>query len=201
MNRDMERGRLLMLLCAGAALALATLGCSKMNDRAATRDTTTTAAGRAPDHNDSAMTDVDIASIVLAANSADSASGALAASRARNAAVRSYGQQMVRDHGQLNQRVKALATRLNVTPVDNDKVREMREDAEEKRRDLAAKQANDFDKDYMDYEVEAHENALRVLDGAIPAADNPDLRQLLTQARATVQSHLDQARQIRGTLQ
>ena len=200
MNRDMERGRLLMLLCAGAALALATLGCGRRDQAGAYRDTTTTAAGRAPEA-DSAMTDVDIASIVLAANSADSAAGALATTRATNQAVRSFGQQMVRDHGQFNQRVKALATRLNVTPAETEKVRELRDDAAEKRRDLSGKSGADFDKEYIDYEVEAHENVLRELDRMIPAADNADLRQLLTQARATVQSHLDQARQIRGTLQ
>ena len=203
MNRDMERGRLLMLLCAGAALALATLGCGRRDQAGAYRDTTTSAAGRAPEanrDNDSALTDVAIASKVMAANSADSAAGALAATKATNAAVRSFGQQMVRDHGQINQRAKALATRLNVTPVDNEDIREMREDAEEKRRDLQGKSGAEFDREYMDYEVEAHENVLRELDRAIPAADNADLRQLLTQGRATVQSHLDQARQIRGTL-
>jgi putative membrane protein len=207
MIRDTERNRLLMMLCAGAALALATLGCGAPRDRTAANDTTandttTTASGRAPARdNDSAMTDVDIAAVVLAANSSDSANGALAVTRTRNAAVREFAQRLVRDHGQANQRAKALATRLNVTPVETEKVRDMNRDAADKRRELQEKSAEEFDRAFLDHEVDAHQNTLETLDRLIPAADNADLRQLLTQARTTVQSHLDQARQLQQTLQ
>jgi putative membrane protein len=46
-----------------------------------------------------------------------------------------------------------------------------------------------------------HEKVLRQLDDQlIPSADNAELRQLLTATRATVSSHLEQARQIQAQL-
>lgn len=192
------------LLASSLVLAAALAACGNPRNTA-TRSPDTTAmtgssAGRAPG-SDTALSDQDIASIVMTANTLDSTSGAMARGKASSTAVRQFGERMVREHGQLNQRVKALARRLNLTAVENEQVREMRNDAQGETHDLADKTGASFDRAYIDHEIDDHEHVIDALDKKlIPAADNADLRTLLTQARADVQSHLDQARTIKNTL-
>jgi putative membrane protein len=191
------------LLASSLVLAAALTACGRpRNDTAQARDTsamTGSASGRAP--SDSALSDQDIASIVMAANTLDSTNGALARGKTSNSTVRQFGERMVREHGQLNQQVKSLGRRLNLTPGENEKVREMRNDAQDKIRDLSSKTGAEFDHAYIDAEIDMHEHVIDALDHQlIPGADNADLRNLLTQARAAVQSHLDQARTIKQTL-
>src|SRR5215212_2595833 len=65
------------------------------------------------------ITDPQIASIVVTANQVDIDAGKLAASKAKSADVKKFGQMMVTDHGGVNQSAVELVTRLKVTPQDN----------------------------------------------------------------------------------
>ena len=201
----MNRHAMPRYFAAGILLGLIVTACSNRsaNNTARTDSAavTTTSAGRAPA--DSAMDDAAITAVLLVANTGDSSIGALAASRGVNSAVKQFGQRMVREHGQLNRQVKALATRLgsSAREEDNRQAVDMKHDADEEYRDLSAKTGTDFDHAYIDHEIDDHEKVLHELDNKlIPAADNAELRTLLNQARTAVQSHLDQARAIKNTL-
>jgi putative membrane protein len=145
--------------------------------------------------------DPQIAHVAVTANSIDSAAGAAARTKARNAQVRDFAQQMVRDHGAVNKQAVALAQRLNVTPADNDVSRQLQQGAEQSRTDLGGKTGAEFDRAYIDHEVQYHQTVLDALDKTlIPGAQNAELKALLQQVRPNVAAHLERARSIQRTL-
>ena len=66
-----------------------------------------------------AVTDAQIASIVVTANQVDIDAGQLAAQRASKAEVKQFGALMVTDHTGVNKAAVELVTKLKVTPQDN----------------------------------------------------------------------------------
>src|SRR5687768_981724 len=65
-----------------------------------------------------AITDAQIASIVVTANQVDIDAGQLATERASKAEVKKFGALMVTDHTGVNKAAVELVTRLKVTPQD-----------------------------------------------------------------------------------
>ena len=148
-----------------------------------------------------AITDPQIAHIVVTANSIDSAMGELAKTKARSAAVKSFAQTMVTDHGAVNRQAVALAQRLKVTPEANDVSRQLQQGADEARTGLESKSGAAFDRAYMEREVQYHQAVLDALDKTlIPGSQNPELKALLQGARPAFAAHLERAKQVKGTL-
>jgi putative membrane protein len=148
-----------------------------------------------------AITDPQIAHIVVTANSIDSAMGELAKTKARSSAVKAFAQTMITDHGAVNQQAVKLAQRLKVTPEANDVSRQLRQGADEARTGLESKSGAEFDRAYMDREVQYHQAVLDALDKTlIPGAQNAELKALLQGARPAFAAHLERAKQIQGTL-
>ncbi len=148
-----------------------------------------------------AITDAQIAMIAMTVNSADSAGGALAQTKGESADVKALGKRIMTDHTALNARATALATAAGMSPEDNDDSRAMRTDAESQIATLQGLSGKDFDKAYMDHVVSHHQQVLDALDQKlIPNAQNAELKQLLTDARAGVEGHLGSAKAIQMTL-
>jgi len=191
-----------LVAAAGLLVLAGALACGPREERGS--ESGNTADGIAADslrRDASNLTDAQIAHIAVTANSLDSSMGVFARPKASSSAVRQFASDMIRDHGNSNQQAKALAQRLNLTPVEHERSRDMQEEGANKQRDLSDDRGADFDRQYIDHEVEMHEKVLRTLDDdLIPSADNAELRQLLTQARAVVASHLERARQLDRTL-
>ena len=61
--------------------------------------------------------DAQIAAIVVTANQVDIDAGQLAKAKGSTADVKGFAQQMITDHGGVNQKAKALAAKLHVTPA------------------------------------------------------------------------------------
>src|SRR3954452_20646329 len=66
-----------------------------------------------------APTDPQIAHIAYTAGNIDIAAAKQALTRTHSRAVRSFAQQMVRDHQAVNAKALALVKKLHVTPEDN----------------------------------------------------------------------------------
>src|SRR5690242_6570530 len=64
-------------------------------------------------------TDPQIAHIAYTAGALDIAAAKQALARSHNKAVRSFAQEMVRDHKAVNDKALALVKKLKVTPEDN----------------------------------------------------------------------------------
>jgi putative membrane protein len=147
------------------------------------------------------LTDAQIAHIAITANSVDSAAGEFALANVKNASVKEFARAMITEHGEANRKAKALATKLALVPEDNDASRALRSDADQARAALMGRSGADFDRAYIDHEVQAHQGVLDQLDqNLIPGAQDAELRSLLQAVRPMVAGHLDRAKRIQPTI-
>jgi putative membrane protein len=147
------------------------------------------------------LTDAQIAHIAVTANSVDSAAGELARKNGGSQAVKDFGQTMVTDHGGVNKEAVALATKLNVTPEDNDMSRQLKSGADASNASLGGMKGAAFDSAYIAHEVSYHQTVLDALDQKlIPGAQNAELKALLEKVRPAVAAHLDRAKGIQTNL-
>ncbi|MDQ6871886.1 MAG: DUF4142 domain-containing protein [Gemmatimonadota bacterium] len=145
-------------------------------------------------------TDANILALLDEANVADSSAGAIAATKGTSAAVRNFGKQMVSDHHKMRVQGEALAKKLSLTPTppsgDN-----MTADAQKERDNLnSTAKGKDFDKAYIDGEVDDHKKVLDLAVKAMGQAQSTELKNLIQKATPTVQSHLDKAESIQKAL-
>lgn len=149
-----------------------------------------------------ALTDANIAAIVVAANNADIMYADLALAKSTTPAVREFATMTKRDHESVNEAAVALVTRLGVTPVDNALSFDLRDDAETKRLTLRDFEGFAFDSAYAANEVTYHTTVLGAIDSAlIPSASNAELRALLVAVRPAVAAHLTHAQSLAASLQ
>jgi putative membrane protein len=183
------------------AIAVGATACAKddADDATTAGDTTTVVTPAAP--TPPAITDPQIAQIVVVANSGDSAAGELAKKNGTNKDVKAFGQRMITDHGAVNKEAVALVTKLNVTPEESDASRSMSTDAQSNMTNLQGLTGAAFDKAYIDHEVMMHQQVLDALDKQlIPGAQNAELKALLEKVRPAIESHLQSAKDIQGKL-
>jgi putative membrane protein len=148
-----------------------------------------------------AVTDPQIAAIVVAANSVDIEAGKLAQSKTKNKKVREFADSMVRDHTAVNKAAVELVTKLGVTPEDNDTSRSLTSSGEQTRARLGALSGKAFDRAYIDNEVAYHKLVIAALDSTlIPDAQNAELKQTLISVRPSFVAHLQHAEQLQASL-
>ncbi|HUQ83898.1 MAG TPA: DUF4142 domain-containing protein [Gemmatimonadaceae bacterium] len=182
------------------AAAFALVACAKTETPAA--DTSAAAPPPAPAPAAApAITDAQIAHIVVTANAIDSSAGVLAKAKGTSKGVKDFGQTMIADHGGVNKQAVALATKLGVSPEENDVSRSLKSGADANVANLNSLSGAAFDKAYIDHEVEYHQAVLDALDKTIvPNAQNPELKALLEKARPAFVAHLDRAKSVQASL-
>lgn len=147
------------------------------------------------------INDAQIAAIVVTANQVDVDAGELASRMATSAEVKKFAQQMVTDHTSVNKSAVALATRLKVTPEDNDTARALKAGGEKNVTRLKALKGAAFDQAYVQHEVAYHTQVLEALDKAlIPNAANAELKALLVKVRPAFVAHLEHAKQLQASI-
>ena len=196
----LQRLRLTGLIVA----ALAVVACSKKESYG----TDTTAASSTISADTSAMapatsgnwTDENIFALLDEANMADSAAGAVAATKGTASAVRDFGKRMMRDHHMLRAQGEALAKKLKITPAppSDDPVMP----AGQKHMDTlnSTAKGKDFDKAYIDGEVDIHKAVLDIATKAAGQTQNAQLKNLIQKAAPAIQGHLDMAEAIQKSL-
>ena len=190
---------------AGFVLAFATLlvlsSCAKKSEETTTSSTTTPVESTTTTTPSGAPNDAEIAATVTAANDTDIQNGQLALSKTSNSEVKAFAREMVAAHTQLNEQGSALLTKLNVTPADNPTSTSIRSGGETTRANLKDLKGADFDKAYINGEVDLHQSVLDQLDNTlIPSAQNAELKELLEKARPTIAAHLDHAKALKTKL-
>jgi putative membrane protein len=147
------------------------------------------------------INDAQIASIVVTANQVDIDAGKLAQAQSTNPEVKKFAQQMVTDHSGVNKQAVALATKLKVTPEDNDTSRALKAGGEKNVASLKAMKGAAFDKAYIDHEVAYHQQVLDAIDKTlVPGVQNAELKALLVKVRPAFVAHLEHAQHIQSTL-
>lgn len=193
------------IVAVAAALALAAAcGDSQASEQPSTADVPApveTAASAPAPAAASAVTDPQIAAIVVAANQVDIDAGELARGRASDPRVKEFAERMVTDHTGVNQAASELVTKLGVTPEPNATSQKLTADGEASRRALEGQSGAAFDRAYVQGEVAYHQAVLDAIDQTlIPGARNAELKALLEQTRPAVAAHLEHARQLQGAL-
>jgi putative membrane protein len=147
------------------------------------------------------VSDAQIAAIAVAANKVDIDAAQAAKKKTKNAQVRRFADDMIRDHTSANKQAAALAKRLGLTPEENDTSRSLTQGGQENLANLKALKGKEFDKAYAEHEVAHHQQVLTALDDTlIPNAQNADLKSLLESVRAVVAQHLEHAKTLADSL-
>lgn len=147
------------------------------------------------------LDDASIAHIAVTANQLDITGAEQALEKSSNQDVRAFAETMVRDHKGVIAQAAALATRLGVTPTDNDVSRSLAAQAEAVRQRLAGLRGAAFDRAYMENEVTYHEAVIgAVKDTLVPNTSNGELKQLLEAVVPALEAHLAHARRVRAEL-
>jgi putative membrane protein len=189
------------ILGACALWAACSKGANKA-DSAAGVDTSAAAATTPPPATaaPAPLTDVNIVALLDEANAGDSTAGAVAAKKGKNAAVKEFARDMMRDHHALRKAGQDAAKKENLAaaPPSNDTLAT----ASQKWADsLNAMPAGaDWDKAYIDHEVAAHQAVQALLMTAVSAAQDTVLKALIVKAQPTIDAHLKKAQDVQAKL-
>jgi putative membrane protein len=105
-------------------------------------------------------------------------------------AVKTFSDEMVRDHTAVNQKALALLDKLKVKQEDNDTSKSLAGAAAKKRQELSKLSRAAFDKAYAQNEVAYHQTVNGALETTlIPSAKNGELKNLLETGLKLFQEH------------
>jgi len=141
--------------------------------------------------------DPQIAHIAYTAGLIDIAAAKQALGKASNKDVKTFAQDMVRDHEAVNKQALELVKKLKVTPEDNDTSKTLSKNAADKLAELAKLNGAAFDKAYIANEVAYHKAVDSALETTlIPSANNPELKNLLQTGLKIFQGHQQHAEHV-----
>jgi putative membrane protein len=131
--------------------------------------------------------------------------GKLAQKQSSAAAVKKYGEMLVREHGASDKKVLAFAKARGTAVIPEDKPdteadRKQSQAMMDRMTKLRTLKGADFDREYLSMMVEGHDNELAKTDPSIAAATDPELKKMLEERRTTLQRHADGARELLKTL-
>lgn len=120
-----------------------------------------------------------------------------AAERASSPQVRSFANEMVREHTQASQELGNLATRKGAR-LATMATRDMRA-ADKTEKDWADKKGRDYDEAYLEKMIDAHEDTIDVLENGADSKD-PDIAAAARKMLPKVKAHLEHAKQLHKAL-
>jgi putative membrane protein len=148
-----------------------------------------------------AITDAQIAAIVVTANQVDIDAGKLAEASGTDPEIKAFGKQMAAAHAGVNKQAGDLVAKLGVTPEDNDTARSLKAGGADNVKRLSGLKGAAFDRAYIDREIAYHQQVLDALDKTlIPGAKNSELKALLVKVRPAFVAHLEHAKSVAKTL-
>ena len=136
------------------------------------------------------LSDAHLIAIFDASSAADSSIAALAATKG-SAAVRDAAKRMVADHHAMRVDILTLARRMGVTPELPPGDPYSTEAQQALQRLMSTPQGRDFDKGYVDREIEAHLDMLEIATEAMAIAKDAELKQFIQLTAPAIERHLD----------
>jgi putative membrane protein len=119
--------------------------------------------------------------------------GGLAQQRAEDDQVVQFGQRMVQDHGQANERLMAIAEEKGIQLPQ-----QLPQDVQQTYQELQQLSDAEFDRAYMDEMVTDHEEDVQAFERQAQSGQDPDLRAFAQETLPTLHEHLELAEQIRA---
>ncbi|XGC80378.1 DUF4142 domain-containing protein [Bdellovibrio bacteriovorus] len=147
------------------------------------------------------LTQEEVAEILKTANDAEIDMAQAAKRRAENKEVKEFAKHMEEQHKENNKEAKKVTKKADIDMKNNDTAKSLKKDSKDRLAELKKKKGADFDKAYIESQVQMHEMVLRDLNEKfIPAAQNPEFKAFLETTKSHVQEHLSKAQQIQQTL-
>jgi putative membrane protein len=147
--------------------------------------------------NTTALNDQQIAAIADKINTAEIEQARIAQSKSNNEQVRHFAEMMIEHHGQAKSQQQALGLGSAESQMSMQLEQESRATLET----LQAKSGPEFDRAYMQGQVEGHQKALDTIQQLRQSAQSPELRTYLDKLTPQVEQHLEQARTAQQALQ
>jgi putative membrane protein len=143
------------------------------------------------------LTDPQIAAITDQVNSAEIEQAQMAEQKSSNEQVRRFAAMMIEHHGEAETQQAAL----KLDPAESPLSRQLAQQSRATLETLKAKQGADFDRAYLQAQVEGHQMALDAIENDLqPCVQSPELRRYLEKLTPQVQQHLEQARSAQQSL-
>jgi len=150
-----------------------------------------------PSERSSKLDDAEIVAITAAANGAEVDQGRLARQKAKDPRVRDFGSMMVDHHGQAIQEQE----KLSLQATQSEESKRLQDDARDALESLKGKRGKEFDRAYLQLQIDEHRKVLRTLkEQLLPAAKDSQLKAYLENLEPKVESHLAQAERLQEEL-
>lgn len=161
------------------------------------RDESDTAGGMQGEQAGMALSDAQIAAITQLVHDSEIEQAQLAQSKSKNPAVLNFASLMIRHHTQARQQQSGLG--LSSAPSSMSRM--MSEQGRQTLATLRDKSGSDFDRAYLQSQIEQHQKVLDSIDQQfLPNAKSPELREHLQELRPQLQQHLEAARDAQRAL-
>jgi putative membrane protein len=121
--------------------------------------------------------------------------GKLAAEKGSSADVKAFGQQMVDDHGQANEKLKAIAEKKNMTlPANMSAKQQSMYDM------LKTKSGADFDKAYVNAMVKDHSEDVKEFQREANSGKDEQIKGFASETLPVIQGHLEKIKSIQSKM-
>ena len=147
------------------------------------------------------LSDASTVALLLTTNNVDLAYARVGASRATHRDVKALAKRMSTEHALLNESLRMLVKRLELTPREDDISRLLRDQSAARRDSLRALSGREFDSAYVASEVRLHQEILIAIDRVfVPSAQRQGLRDYVATLRPVISAHLAHAERVQATL-
>jgi putative membrane protein len=147
------------------------------------------------------LSEPNIMSMIGLSNAAEIQTSQIAQEKATSGEVKTYAQDMIRDHQAMQKEADSLATATGMqpqSPPQGDQKQQMANQMTQQLQSTA--KGADFDRAYMTGQVQAHQQTLTELQSYQSMVQTPQLRAMIEKAIPAVQQHLERAQRIQGQL-
>ena len=107
------------------------------------------------------------------------------AAQSKNSAIADFGNQMVREHGQMNEELAALAKQKGVEPPDSASLMQQAKGVA-----TSVLQGATFDRTYVSQQLADHKETLALMEKQASSGDDPDLKAFASKGIPVVKKHI-----------
>lgn len=147
------------------------------------------------------LTDAEIVQVLHVANMGEINAAKEAQTKATNPQVKQFAEMMIKDHTEMDRKVKELEQKLGLKPADSALSTGLQAKAKTAIAGLKATSGEVFDEGYMASQVSMHGDVKEAIrDSLMPSVKNAELKALLQEAKPKIDMHLQKAQQLQESI-
>ncbi|MES3036442.1 MAG: DUF4142 domain-containing protein [Bdellovibrionota bacterium] len=147
------------------------------------------------------LNDAQVAMVLVEINEGEVDAGQIAKDKVQLPEVKKFAKDMIDEHKANKKTLKELADKGDFDPKKSDLAKSIKEEAKASNKELKKSGKDVFDKAFLAQQITMHEKALTLIkDTLLPNTKNPALREHLEKTQASVQMHLEHAKELSAKL-